>query len=115
MSKATERPLSEGADSPAAGPVDLAELWSLQPPQPPVLHDVAAALDVLPIEERFQALCRLAEVESIFQRMAAYRWLADMHRIDLRYETRAKRELRKALDRECGLARARVERLMKLC
>jgi hypothetical protein len=38
-----------------------------------------------------------------------------MHRFDLRYEMRAKRELRQGLDRETGLALTRVKALLRRC
>lgn len=64
---------------------------------------------------RFAALTRLAQADCAFLRSAAYRWLARMFLVDLRYEQHAKRILRSALDRETGIDRARVERLLRQC
>ena len=74
-----------------------------------------ATLEALPLEERFAALCRLAHAPSVFQRLAAYRWLAGLYLLDLRYEQRAKRVIAGALAREEGLARSRVKELLKRC
>ena len=73
-------------------------------------EDLLAAL-----EERFVALCQLARAPSVFQRLAAYRWLAGLYLIDLRYEQRAKRVIAGGLKREEGLARERVKHLLKRC
>ncbi|MGD8809946.1 MAG: hypothetical protein PVG24_10095 [Gammaproteobacteria bacterium] len=70
----------------------------------------AVGLDVI-----FDALTRLVRSESVFLRAEAYRRLAEMHRFDLRYEMRAKRELRQGLDRETGLALTRVKALLRRC
>lgn len=114
MEKASETPLSESAQAPSQ-PLDARDLQTLTAPRPSAIAELSGALDELTLEERFEALKRLAEAESVFQRMAAYRWLAGMHRLNLRYEMRAKKVLRQGLDREEGLALERVQRLMKLC
>ena len=67
------------------------------------------------LEIQFEALKRLVRADSVFIRSAAYEWLAGLHRKNLRYEIRAKRVLRKALDREQGLAAARLRELMRAC
>jgi len=71
--------------------------------------------DVLDSGERFAALTRLVEADCGFLRSAAHRWLARMFLIDLRYEQRAKRVLCDALDRESGIARARIRQLLRRC
>jgi hypothetical protein len=115
VSKATTGSVIDLPGIPGPAPGDSTAPGRPAPKPPRPLQDFAAALELLPLEERFAELCRLSASSCVFQRMAAYRWLANMHRLDLRFETRAKRELRKGLDREQGLARARVRRLMKLC
>ncbi len=67
------------------------------------------------LEIVFGALCRLARADEVLLRSAAYRWLAGLHQVDLRFEMRAKRVIREGLDRETGLALRRVEKLMRLC
>jgi len=116
MSKAPQSPIHSRdpalpSDPAAAAPSRIA------PPEPPQaeLDGIAEALEALPLEQRFTALCQLAEADCVFRRLAAYRWLSALHRLDLRYEMRAKRVLCRALDQEEGLARARVRQLMKLC
>jgi hypothetical protein len=69
--------------------------------------------DTVKPDGRFAALSRLVDAECEYLRAAAYRWLADMHRLDLRYETRAKRLLKEGLGRESGLSRRRVRRLLR--
>ena len=73
------------------------------------------AKGAIPLDIIFTALRKLACSDSVFLRAEAYRRFARLHQVDLRYEMRAKRELRKALDREHGLARARVQALMRCC
>jgi hypothetical protein len=94
---------------------DLTTLWQTADPAPPVLLAVEETLSQLPLEERFAALCQLAQAPSVFQRLAAYRWLAGLYLLDLRYEQRAKRVIAGALAREEGLALQRVKRLLKRC
>jgi hypothetical protein len=94
---------------------DLDALWQAAEPAPPVLLDLEEALERLPLEQRFVALCQLARAPSVFQRLAAYRWLAGLYLVDLRYEQRAKRIIAAALGREEGLARQRVKQLLKRC
>jgi hypothetical protein len=94
---------------------DHAALWQAAAPPAPALHGLAAALEALPLEERFATLCRLAHAPSVFQRLAAYRWLAGLYLLDLRFEQRAKRVIAGALAREEGLARSRVKELLKRC
>ncbi|MHA7815371.1 MAG: hypothetical protein ACX93N_02775 [Pseudohaliea sp.] len=94
---------------------DLNALWQVTEPAAPVLLELEAALERLPLEERFAALCQLARSPSVFQRLAAYRWLAGLYLLDLRYEQRAKRVIARALGREEGLARQRVKQLLRRC
>ncbi len=96
-------------------PQDLTALWQAKESAPPVLLAVEERLGQLPLEARFVALCQLAQAPSVFQRLAAYRWLAGLHRLDLRYEQRAKRIIAAALGHEEGLARERVKQLLKRC
>ena len=64
---------------------------------------------------RLQALKVLAEAEDAMLRFAAYRWLARLHTIDLRCEITAKRVLLEGVARERGLAKRRVEQLLRSC
>ena len=93
----------------------LNALWQAAEPAPPVLLELEEGLDSLALEERFAILCQLARAPSVFQRLAAYRWLAGLYLLDLRYEQRAKRVIAEGLKREEGLARERVKRLLKQC
>ncbi|HBO11343.1 MAG TPA: hypothetical protein DD491_01025 [Halieaceae bacterium] len=113
MNKAPELQDSEARRDAAAQ--DPTALWQGPEPAPPVLLAVEEKLDQLPLEERFVALCQLARAPSVFQRLAAYRWLAGLYLIDLRYEQRAKRVIAGGLKREEGLARERVKHLLKRC
>ena len=63
----------------------------------------------------FSALCRLLDSDSAVMRFSAYRWLAGLYRIDLRFENRAKLKLRDSLQSERGLMRERVRFLLKTC
>lgn len=63
----------------------------------------------------FSALCRLLDSNSPLMRFSAYRWLAGLYRIDLRFENRARLKLRDALSLERGLMRERVRMLLKTC
>ena len=103
------------APRPHATPDDLAARWQPAASAPPALQGLATTLEALPLEARFAALCRLAQAPSVFQRLAAYRWLAGLYLLDLRYEQRAKRVIAAALGREEGLALARVRQLLKRC
>lgn len=76
--------------------------------------DVAECIEA-DLEVVFEALTRLAASDSVFMRADAYRRLAELHRYNLRYEVRAKKEVAKGLKREHGLARKRVEWLLKRC
>ena len=67
------------------------------------------------LEGVFSALCRLATAESVVLRFAAYRWLTGLHRLNLRYENRAKLVLREGLKQEKGRLRQRLEGLLRLC
>lgn len=67
------------------------------------------------LECLFIALCRLVEAGTEIHRSAAYRWLAELHRLDLRYENRAKLIMRGGLEREIGLARRRLEAMLRRC
>jgi hypothetical protein len=67
------------------------------------------------LDIQFEALKRLVQADSVFIRGAAYEWLAGLHRKSLRYEMSAKRVMREGLDREQGLARARLRELMRAC
>lgn len=96
-------------------PQDLTALCQATGSAPPALLAVEERLGQLPLEERFVALCQLARAPSVFQRLAAYRWLAGLYLLDLRYEQRAKRVIAAALGREEGLARQRVKQLLKRC
>ena len=83
---------------------DLKRLWFL-----------LASLEFAPhktvdTELVFNALCRLLESDSAVIRFSAYRWLAGLYRIDLRFENRAKLKLRDSLDSERGLMRERWHR-----
>lgn len=64
---------------------------------------------------RFAACARLAEAEQPFARYAAYRWLAQLHTVDLRCENSAKRTLGAALKREQGIAARRIQQLLRAC
>jgi hypothetical protein len=64
---------------------------------------------------RLRVLKQLAQAEDAILRFAAYRWLAALHTIDLRCEMSAKRELITGAGREQGLARRRVEQLLRRC
>ena len=88
---------------------DLKRLWFL-----------LASLEFAPhrtvdTELVFSALCRLLESDSAVMRFSAYRWLAGLYRIDLRFENRAKLKLRDCLDSERGLMQERVRYLLKTC
>lgn len=63
----------------------------------------------------FSALCRLLDSNSPLMRFSAYRWLAGLYRIDLRFENRAKLKLRDALVLERGLMQERVRMLLTSC
>lgn len=63
----------------------------------------------------FSALERLSQSESVFLRGAAYRWLAELHRRNLRFEMRAKRLLYRALEQETGPTLLRVTHLLRRC
>lgn len=65
--------------------------------------------------DRLRALERLANADDAMLRFAAYRWLAALHTIDLRCEMLAKRVLLAGVARETGLARRRVEHLLRSC
>jgi hypothetical protein len=107
-----------GEDTPAGcdeARNDLNVLWQAAEPAPPVLLDLEEALERLPLEQRFVALCQLARAPSVFQRLAAYRWLAGLYLLDLRYEQRAKRVIAGGLKLEEGLARVRVRELLRCC
>jgi hypothetical protein len=93
----------------------LNALWQAAEPTPPVLLELEEGLERLPLEERFAILCQLARAPSVFQRLAAYRWLAGLYLLDLRYEQRAKRVIAGALAHEEGLARERVKQLLTRC
>ena len=67
------------------------------------------------LEAVFNALGRLVEAEAPLLRVAAYRWLAGLHRINMRYEMRAKLVMRDGLDRETGLAHERLRQLLRRC
>ncbi|MEM8768660.1 MAG: hypothetical protein AAGE43_14520 [Pseudomonadota bacterium] len=67
------------------------------------------------LEAVFAALTRLAAADSVFLRAAAYERLAGLHRLNLRFEMRAKLVMRKGLDRETGLAKLRLKALLRLC
>ncbi|KGE02974.1 hypothetical protein [Pseudohaliea rubra] len=113
MNKAPER--QNTAPHRDAPPQNLSALWQPAEPVRPPLRNLEDALEHLPLEERFVALCQLAQAPSVFQRLAAYRWLAGLYLLDLRYEQRAKRIIAAARDREEGLARQRVEQLLRRC
>lgn len=66
-------------------------------------------------EHIYAALCRLAESELPMMRLFAYRWLAGLHRIDLRFENRARLKLRDRLAVETGRMQQRVEYLLGSC
>ena len=63
----------------------------------------------------FAALCRLAKADAVLLRCSAYHWLAGLHRIDLRFETRAKLALRDRLSHEQGIARERLQHALRSC
>jgi|GEM_PF-5913645 len=63
----------------------------------------------------FTALCRLSESASPVIRLSAYRWLAGLHTIDLRFETRARLKLRDCRETECELIQQRLEYLLSVC
>ncbi len=67
------------------------------------------------LERRFAALKRLAQAGCVFLRAHAYQALAELHRYDLRFEMRAKAVLSQALKREQGIARKRLQHLMRGC
>jgi len=113
VNKAPE--LQDSATRRDAAAQDPTALWQETEPAPPVLLAVEETLGQLPLEARFVALCQLARAPSVFQRLAAYRWLAGLYLIDLRYEQRAKRVIAGGLKREEGLARERVKHLLKRC
>lgn len=64
---------------------------------------------------RLAALERLITCDQVFLRAEGYRGLAQLHRLDLRYEQRAKRIMVRGLDREVGLARRRLEAELRGC
>jgi len=74
-----------------------------------------APSEALDLDIVFRAVRRLASSDCVFLRADGYRRLAGLHRINLRFEMRAKRELAKGLDRETGLAKGRVAHLLALC
>ncbi len=92
-----------------AGETSPHEIWKLL-----CLVDVAPR-DAVDLEKVYLALMLLVDADSVFLRSAAYRWLAGLHRKNLCYEMRAKRVLKRGLKRETGLARKRVEALLKRC
>lgn len=76
------------------------------------------ALELLehqPLDVRLTSLCRMAESPSVFERLTAYRGLAGLYLLDLRYEQRAKRVIVAGLKREQGVARERVQQLLRRC
>ncbi|MGR8950491.1 MAG: hypothetical protein ACU84Q_20805 [Gammaproteobacteria bacterium] len=84
------------------------------------VESLLVQVDCLPpkaikLESVFSALKKLAASESELQRFAAYRRLAELHRIDLRYENRARLIMREGLKLESGLAARRLRRLLKNC
>lgn len=74
-----------------------------------------APLGTVRVDNLFAALKQLMTSDRPHLRFSAYQWLADLHRIDLRFETRAKLALRDALVRERGGLRTRLERILRLC
>lgn len=64
---------------------------------------------------RYAACARLSAHEHPFMRYAAYRWLAQLHTVDLRCENSARRTLGAALNREQGLAARRIRQLLQAC
>lgn len=88
--------------------------------EPTRLWELLSCVEHLPprsvdLEPVFEALSRLAIADAPLLRCAAYRWLAGLHRINLRYGMRAKLVMRDGLDRETGLARRRLQHLLTLC
>lgn len=63
----------------------------------------------------FQALCRLIKSSSPVIRLSAYRWLAGLYRIDLRFENRTKLTLRDCRSRENGPMLKRLEYFLSTC
>jgi hypothetical protein len=63
----------------------------------------------------YSALCRLTEADSPVIRHLAYRGLAGLHRIDLRFENRARLKLGESLKREQGIMHERVKQLLTRC
>ncbi|MFN3163273.1 MAG: hypothetical protein ACE37N_07295 [Pseudohongiellaceae bacterium] len=63
----------------------------------------------------FQALCRLIKSSSPVIRLSAYRWLAGLYRIDLRFENRAKLTLRDCRSHENGPMLKRLEYFLSTC
>lgn len=66
-------------------------------------------------ETVYSALCRLVESTSPVIRLSAYRWLAGLYRIDLRFENRARLMLRDCLAKETGQLQQRIEQLLASC
>jgi len=63
----------------------------------------------------FEALARLVSSTSPVIRLSAYRWLAGLYRIDLRFENRAKLKLRDCLATENGVMQQRLEHFLSTC
>ena len=63
----------------------------------------------------FFAAKKLTRADSELLRFAAYRRLAGLHRIDFRFENKARLILRDCLENEHGFARKQLERLVKTC
>jgi len=121
---ASARPAAAAA--PVPGPRPAAARGGAAPACPATEAETAAlaqlfeGLDrpgepILSADAAFPMLARLARSESPFARAFAYRHLARLHARDLRYETLAKRVLAQARQRERGVLRERLERLLRLC
>lgn len=66
----------------------------------------------VPAELIFSALCRLTEADAPAIRLSAYKWLAEIYRIDLRYENCARLVLRDRLPLESESMQARIKQLL---
>ena len=63
----------------------------------------------------FYAAKKLTRADSELLRFAAYRRLAGLHRVDFRFENKARLILRDCLVNESGFARKQLESLVKTC
>ncbi len=71
--------------------------------------------ECMPAEHLFRVLARLVQSASPFIRQAACQHLAQLHTLDLRFEARAKRVICQVMNDEAGVARDRLQALLRRC